>query len=86
MKSIHNKLTNAENINLGFDALVDFAPNGREKNRMKFWSISKNYFYRFINKLISTFHLVNRISKLSVSYVYSYESLMNKSIRENCIC
>lgn len=74
--SVHNKLSDDEIIRLGFDAIVDFIPNGRDIPKMKLWSMPKNYLYRLYNKLIRIFGLEGKISDLPVTYVYDYESLV----------
>jgi len=80
VKSIHNNLSDSEIMNLGFNAIVDFTPNGRDKHPMKVMNIPQNFFRRAINKLILLSGLKNKISKLAVSYVYSYKSLVDKKI------
>lgn len=76
--SVHNKLSDDEIINFGFDAIVDFIPNGRDIPRLKIWCIPKNYLYRLVNKLIRIFHLEEKVRDLPVTYVYDYKSIFEK--------
>jgi lipopolysaccharide biosynthesis protein len=78
--SVHNKLEEQELLNLGFDAVVDFIPNGRDIPRLKLWNVPKNYLYRLINKIIRIFKLEGKIKDLPVTYVYDYESIIKKKI------
>ncbi len=82
VKSIHNKLSDSDVINLGFDAIVDFIPNGRDTPRMKVWSLPLNYFYRLINKLIVVLKLEGKIPFLPVLYIFNYRSLIKKKLKK----
>ncbi|MEM4260464.1 MAG: glycoside hydrolase family 99-like domain-containing protein [Candidatus Woesearchaeota archaeon] len=82
VRSIHNKFTDDEIISLGFDAIVDFTPNGRDLPKMKLWSIPQNILYRALNKLISYFNLTNVVSEFPVKYVYDYKSLVSIKVKK----
>lgn len=80
VNSVHNKLEE-KMINLGFDAIVDFVPNGRDEPILS-WTILKNYYCRFINKLIRTFRLENKFNQFYLTYVYDYNRIMRKKLRK----
>ncbi|MGH2575553.1 MAG: glycoside hydrolase family 99-like domain-containing protein, partial [Ignavibacteria bacterium] len=82
VKSIHNKLSDAEVINLGFDAVVDFIPNNRDLPRRKALHLPKNSIYSLINKLIVSLRLEGKIKKLPVTFVYSYKAMVDKIIKK----
>lgn len=82
VKSIHNKLTEAEAIELGIDAVVEFVPSSDGKVPMKLTGIPRYYFHRIVNKIIGILHLDRYINKLPVTMIHDYKKFselrMNK--------
>lgn len=82
VKSVHNKFTDKEVIDLGFDAIVDFIPGKETFYKRKVLSLPKYYSYLFINKLISALKLERLVKKLAITSVYSYGALANEKMNK----
>jgi hypothetical protein len=80
VSSYKNTLTESEAINLGFDAIVDFKPNGRDLPHWKYSMLSRYYFNRLLNRLVSWLKLDRRYRMLPISLVFDYEAMVSNII------
>jgi lipopolysaccharide biosynthesis protein len=83
VKSVHYNLSDSEVINFGFDAIVDFIPNNEILKYRKTSGLSRYYFNRIINKIISVFRLENKFKKLPITEILSYKKIVNYKIKQS---
>lgn len=70
-----NKLSAQQLIGYGFDAVVDFQPNGKNFGQRKTLNLIKYIIPRLINKTIDKFK-IKKIKKFSVTDEYSYKEIV----------
>ncbi len=72
-----------ELIEMGFDAIVDFAPNVKFLPRMSLYARSKLIISTLINKLIRILKLEPSIRLLNENAVYSYRKLVERTTNQH---
>jgi lipopolysaccharide biosynthesis protein len=80
VKSLRNKLTDFEIMDLGFDSLVEFIPGGEESIPVKISSLPRQYINAIINKIIILMGLQKKIKLLPRTFVFDYKSMVSKII------
>ncbi|HEY3251747.1 MAG TPA: glycoside hydrolase family 99-like domain-containing protein [Ignavibacteria bacterium] len=82
VNSVHNRMSDTESINLGFDALVDFIPNMETLKFKKKTYLPKYFLYLLINKLIILLRLENKVNTLPLTSVFSYKAIANHKMNK----
>ncbi|MEO8512879.1 MAG: glycoside hydrolase family 99-like domain-containing protein [Ignavibacteria bacterium] len=80
VKSIHNRLTDAEAINVGFDAVVEFIPGSSSVIPRKIMGYPRYYFYKSINILLDCFKLSKYFKKLPLTIIQDYRKFALSNI------
>lgn len=78
VKSYHNRLSDAEIIGLGFDALVDFIPTPSTLPDRKISSYPRYFISSVISKLLNKLGIQDNRFLPSKTSVYNYKSVANK--------
>ncbi len=82
VKSIHNKLNDAEAISSGFNAVVEFIPGTEKKIPMKLTGLPRYYLYKIINKMLSISHIDKLTGKLPITTVHDYKKFAQMNINK----
>ncbi len=83
VKSIHNRLEDAEALANGFDAIVEFIPSSDMVIPRKLTGLPRYYLFKIFNRLIDMFGLNKIVPKLPITIIQDYnkfaEMRMNKA-------
>lgn len=70
--SVHNKLSEVELVEIGFDAIVDFVPNMETYKKRKSLNFLKYLTLSLLNKIIEFVKLNKHFNTLQVTSIYDY--------------
>lgn len=82
VKSFHNRLSDGEMIEIGFDALIEFYPNQNTLPHQKILSLPRFLIFAAINRLVSIIGLARKVKKLPITFIYDYELMVKKIINK----
>lgn len=82
VKSIHNKLSDQDAINMGFDSVVEFIPSSEFIIPRKFWGLPRYYFNKIFNILIEKTKLDKLIKTKPLTMVHDYKKFAMMNINK----
>jgi hypothetical protein len=83
VKSIHNRISDLEAIELGFDAVVEFIPSSEIAIPRKLSGLPRYYIFKIINTLIEVFKLGKYFKKLPLTMIHNYKKFAEMNINKN---